>query len=228
MNMRTVIAVAFLCCAFRSAVASQMGGSLLSMTTTGGANSITVDVTINDTGQVAGCAYLLLTRFGALVAIFPRQPGLHTFSYTDTNVVPGHIYWYELVPSSILIPYPSPSCDPYAFRYAFGSGWGLPFDIPGHIGTDPIPLAHGKLVPDQNWPYAHLEPCDSPYWWYFEYGIPAGFEQYLGQEVLMYGDYSYWSVQNGWIPTITSFEPLPCAPVATNNATWGAVKSMYR
>lgn len=233
MNMRTVIAVAvvaFLCCAFRTAAASQLGfdGGLMKITTTGGANSITVDITVNDTGQVPGCTYFVLTRFGTMVAFYPRQPGVHTFTYIDTDVVPGQIYWYELVASSIPIPFPTPGCDPYEFRHAFGSSWGAPFDIPGHVGTDPVVLAHGKLVADGGWPGAHLEPCNSPYWWFFEYGLPSGFEQYLGQEVLMYGDYPVWNVQNGWIPTITSFEPLSCPPIAAKNVTWGAVKSMYR
>jgi hypothetical protein len=223
-----VVALAILCGGVRAVSATTINTGPVVMTTTGGANSITVDVEIADNGAVPGCTFFLILRDGSMAAYFPRQPGVqNTLTFIDTNVAPNRTYWYELTVSILPIPIPTPACDPIQFRQAFGSTWGAPIDVPGHVGTDPVPVAHGKLVAEEfNPPYAHLELCGgSPAWWYL---ILTGYEAYLGQDVMVYGEYQNWNVQFGWDFQLTSMELLPCAPLATQNATWGRVKSMYR
>lgn len=240
--MRTVIAVAlvaFLCAASSPVVAAQLNTGGVVMTTTATTNSVTLNVTVNDTGVLPGCGGYVIMRGpyfgdgGTAIAGFTRQVGVtNTFTVTDTNVQPGVLYWYELLLNQIPYPIPfyAPGCDQYQFRVAHGGSWGLNFSIPAYTGTTPAPLYKGKLIANGGLPGAHLELCESGQIQYLsEYSnLPAGWEPYDGQIVTAYMDWCCYSVQNGWNFYATGFAPATCGPVAVENITWGRVKSMYR
>jgi len=225
-----VVALMVFVCAAGPLAAAQLHTNVVTMTTTGGANSVTLDVSIADNGALPGCTWFIITRDGIQIAVQPRQLGVQNhILVTDANVLPDQTYWYELRASSIPAPVPSPGCDPTQFNFAFGSDWGSPLNVPGHVGQNPPQIAHGKLVMTENPAYAYIEQCgtsSSSDWFYFF--LPAGNEQYMGQDVVLHGEYGNWGSQNGWEFQLTSLALLPCAPVPTRPATWGYVKSMYR
>jgi hypothetical protein len=232
MKSHSVLAVAVIVavCAAGPLAAAQLHTSVVTMTTTGGANSVTLDVSIADNGALPGCTWFIITRDGSQIAVQPRQLGVQNhILITDTNVVPDHTYWYELTASFVPVPFPSPGCDPTQFNLAFGSDWGSPLNVPGHVGQNTPRVAHGKLVMTENPPYAYIEECgtSNPQEWFYFF-LPPGNEQYIGQEIALYGEYFGWGSQNGWEFQPTSLALLPCAPLATRPATWGFVKSMYR
>jgi hypothetical protein len=234
MRLRSVLAVAFLAFLFGACpvVAAQLNTGYVTMTTTGGAGSIILDINIDDDGSVTGCLWFIVLRDGAQIAVFQRKLGVqNTFQYVDTNVQPDRTYWYELVGSALPVPIAHPNCPEYAFRTAYGSGWGLPLNVPGHTGNDPAPVGHGRLSPDEFDPnYARLELCGYPFSNTYYFLLPQGNQAFYGQDVLMYAEYCCWNVQFGWDfdTSSISFELLPCTPLATKPVTWGHVKSLYR
>ncbi len=239
--MRTVTAVAlvaFLGFASSPVAATELNTGGVVMTTSATTNSVTINVTVHDTGAVPSCLGYVIVRSnyfgsaGTAIAGFTRQLGVtNTFTVTDTDVQPGGLYWYELLLNAYPFPVPVyfPGCDQYSFRVAQGGSWGLNFSIPAYTGTTPAPLYKGLLVADEHYPGAHIELCSGGQGYVSEYQpLPAGWEQYAGQIVTAYVDWCCYSVQNGWDFYFTSFAPATCGPVATESITWGRVKSMYR
>lgn len=235
-TVTAVAVVAFLCFATGPIAAAQLNTGGVVMSTAATTNSVTINVTVNDTGAVPSCPAYVIVRSsyfaagGNAIAGFPRQLGAtNTFTVTDTDVQPGVLYWYELLINPFPIPFYLPSCDQQPFRLAEGGSWGLNFSIPAYTGTTPAPLYKGRLVTDGGYPGAHIELCNGGQGYFSEYrNLPAGWEQYDGQIVTAYVDWCCYSVQNGWDFYATGFEPATCGPIATENITWGRVKSMYR
>lgn len=239
--MRTVTAVAllaFLCVTSNLVSAATLNTGGVVMTTTATTNSVTINVTVNDTGAVPSCLGYVIVRSnyfasaGTAIAGFTRQLGVtNTFTVTDTDVQPGGLYWYELLLNAYPFPIPVyfPGCDQYSFRVAQGGSWGLNFSIPAYTGATPAPLYKGRLVANGGLPGAYIELCSGGQAYFSEYrNLPPGWEPYDGQIVTAYVDWCCYSVQNGWDFYATGFEPATCGPVATENITWGRVKSMYR
>ena len=185
--MRTVSAVAlvaFLGFATSPVAAAELNTGGVVMTTSATTNSVTINVTVHDTGAVPSCLGYVIVRsnyFGSAgtpIAGFTRQLGVtNTFTVTDTDVQPGGLYWYELLLNAYPFPVPVyfPGCDQYSFRVAQGGSWGLNFSIPAYTGTTPAPLYKGLLVADGHYPGAHIDLCSGGQGYVSEYRpLPAG------------------------------------------------------
>ena len=239
MRLRSILVVAFAVSffAFQPVAATQLNTGAVVMDVTANASAVTINVTINDTGAVPGCPAYIIVRApysgapGTVVGFAPRQFGTtNVLSFIDTNVLPGQLYWYDLRINLFPVPFEIGGCDQAQFRLAHGSSWGLDLSVPAYTGTTPAPLYKGLLVYiEGHTPPAYMELCNGGQAYFSEFHpLPPGSEQYFGKIVTAYIDWSGWNVQFGWSFYPTGFEQTTCGPVATDNVTWGHVKSLYR
>ncbi len=233
-----VVAAAF---AATSAFAGSIHMTATSLSAPGSPHAgVILDVQIDDTGGASDCVGIGIRRRAiypcgpwTCIQSIPRQSGARTLQVFDGGVDLNTSYVYEAVGQAVL-----PICglfasDPTAFSRAFDpTTWGFPIIVFATVGPDPTPIAHGKLVLQQDASSAFaIETCAEGCPWYFRagYGFPE-LSQYIGTdtEVLLYGTVEYCCNCCGHLLHVTSAVPSPCAPVAVAMKTWADVKQLYK
>ena len=187
---------------------------------------VTLFIGINDEVQMAPIDHLEISRrphgsCQVLVRINDTpihfEPGtLNLINYVDTGIEAGRTYEYHLA-----------ACDAAGEPVDIQWGWGWPFRAWTSVGSSPI--THGELGPS---PYGGLmvaacpEGCyGSP--WFVEVSDELLPYVNTGTRLLLYGHFTRFLPQFGWVFTLTSGQPQDCT-IAIAPISWSGAKSIYR
>jgi hypothetical protein len=215
-------------------VSSAAHAGTITMTSTAYPDSVVINLTITDTGEVSGCGWLTVLRDGQETFLYvQRQVGTTIVRrLVDTNVQPNTLYCYQMDLRLGPIPFACPTGN---FCTAFECF--VPTHICVNTGPDPAFLGHGLLsskAPDGTpldgiETQALLYPCGSPDNVIGLWQISSDAWQYIdsGIDVNVYGAYACCLPQGVWALEAQLATPEPCV-LKVESATWGKVKSLYR
>ncbi|HEX6791841.1 MAG TPA: hypothetical protein VF247_11070 [Candidatus Krumholzibacteria bacterium] len=234
---RKLLTVQVLLCLVVLAGNARAQSGYIQMTSSGNADSVFINLTINDPGGQPGplpCTRIGVTRGwgGPIVGFIDRVPGTTIQrQVVDHGLEPNTIYCYRVVLWSTFF---NTYCN---FDVnSICSVFDCFYDTQTCINTGPGPafMGHGFLSTqnaDGNEARAILYPCsgdiNSPITSFVTLAQDAA--QYVdsGIAVDVYGEpWCCWA-QGMWLYSATTATPHSCV-VKTEQKTWGAVKALYR
>ncbi len=215
-------------------VSSTVHAGTITMTSTAYPDSVVINLTITDTGEVPGCGWLTVLRDGQETFLYVQRRFGTTIvrRMVDTNVQHNSLYCYQM--DLRLGPFPV-ACPTGNFCTAFECF--VPTHTCVNTGPDPAFLGQGLLSSkfpdgtpvDRIEAQALLYPCGSPDNFFGLWQISSDVWQYIdsGTDVNVYGAYACCLPQGVWALEAQLATPAPCV-LKVESATWGKVKSLYR